>query len=291
MHSQLFDHVDIEKGNINIPDGTIDRNEIEHYCEQYESRIEQCGGIDLQLLGIGGTGHIGFNEPGSSIKSKTRIITLDRKTRSDASSSFFGIENVPKYAITMGVGTILKAKEIVIMAFTEGKANIAQRVIEGDVSAQYPATYLQQHGKTTFVLEQASATKLARNLTPWLIQGLKGEVSIEYNIRLTKKAVIWLSHRTNKPILRLTNQDFEENNLIDLVTQVGKGNSGLVDLVVFNSLKSIITGWPGGGRPDMDPESYTSHRKSTTPQRVVIFSPHPDDDVICMGGTMAKLVN
>ncbi|CAD8092195.1 unnamed protein product [Paramecium primaurelia] len=293
MHENLFNHVDIKKENIHIPDGTLIKEQIEDFCQYYENLILEKGGLDFQLLGIGSTGHIGFNEPGSSINSKTRLITLDRKTRADASSSFYGIENVPKYAITMGIGTILQAKKIIIAAFTEGKQKIASTVIEGAISSQYPATFLQNHKNTLFVLERASAQGLTRYQAPWLLeaQGLKGELQIKYDLSTAKKGVIWLSQKVGKPILRLQQEDYEDNGLLELITQIGQGNCGIVNLTVFRELSQIITGWPAGGRPDKLPESYFTQKKAISKQKIIIFSPHPDDDVICMGGTMKKLTN
>lgn len=198
MNENLFNHIDIQPNNIHIPDGTISREQMIDYCQSYENAIQQAGGIDIQLLGIGRTGHIGFNEPGSSSKSTTRLISLDHVTRLDAASDFFGLECVPRKAITMGIGTIMKyAKRCIVMAWGEGKAVVVKKAIEGDVSSQVPATYLQQHSNTTFFLEISAATELSRIQNPWLY------IPVEWNPVTTKKAVIWLATKLQKAILKL----------------------------------------------------------------------------------------
>jgi len=270
MNEYLFDHIDIPKQNINIPDGTIAKNEIANYCKNYEHKIEAVGGLDLQLLGIGRTGHIGFNEPGSGLGSLTRLVTLDHITITDAASDFFGEENVPQKAVTMGVGTILKAKKVIIMAWGEGKAPIIQQAIEGDISDTVPATYLQNHTNVEAVLDAASSEQLTCIKTPWLSNNI-----LEWNDELLKKGAIWLSQHINKPLLKLTNRDYSENGMSDLVTEYDTAYN--INLKVFNGLRKTITGWPAG--------------KEKEQKRVVIFSPHPDDDVISMGGTFIRLVD
>lgn len=281
MHEHLFDHIDIPPEQIHIPDGTLPRDKVADYCRWYEDEIRKAGGIDLQLLGIGRTGHIGFNEPGSGRDSRTRLITLDHITIVDAASDFFGEENVPRKAITMGVGTILEAREIVLMAWGEGKAPIIREAVEGPISDHVPATYLQEHPNTTVVLDLAAAAELTRVKTPWLA----GEV--QWDDFLVKKAVIWLGTQLQKPILKLTNRDYMDNGMGDLVTEYDTAYN--INIRIFNELQRTITGWPGGkpGAAYYDkPVAQEPARK-----RVLIFSPHPDDDVISMGGTFIRLVD
>lgn len=281
MREHLFDHIDIAAENIHIPDGTVRKEDIAAFCKGYDEKIAAFGGIDFQILGVGRTGHIGFNEPGSSEKSATRIITLDQVTRNDAASDFFGEENVPKKAITMGVGTILKSKRIVMMAWGEGKAPIVQRAVEGPVTDQIPSTFLQKHGNTTVILDQAAASHLTAIKTPWLLD------SIAWNETLIRKAVVWLCQQINKPILKLTNHDYAEHGMGDILTEYGSAYQ--VNIRVFNQLQHTITGWPGG-KPNAD-DSHRPERAKPFPKRVIIFSPHPDDDVISMGGTFIRLVD
>ncbi|RDY61101.1 glucosamine-6-phosphate deaminase [Flagellimonas nanhaiensis] len=281
MNEHLFDHIDIKKKNIHIPDGTLDKEDVREFCEAYEKKIDQAGGIDIQILGIGRTGHIGFNEPGSSLKSKTRLVRLDRVTRLDAASDFFGLENVPIKAITMGVGTIMAAKKIILMAWGEGKSSIIQQSVEGKIKESVPATFLQHHENCDFILDTASASSLTRMSTPWLV------TECDWDDKLIKKATLWLSEKLNKAILKLTNEDYNEYGMGNLVAEVGSAEH--INLKVFNDLQSTITGWPGG-KPNTD-DSRRPERKSPYPKRTLIFSPHPDDDVISMGGTLLRLVD
>ena len=281
MHEYLFNHINIKPENIHIPDGTLKKDEVAAFCEEYEAKIAQVGGLDVQILGIGRTGHIGFNEPGSTIDSKTRLITLDRLTMLDAASGFFGIENVPRRAITMGVGTILQAKKIYMMAWGEGKANIVRETIEGAINTSIPATFLQQHNQTEVILDTAAAAELTRIKTPWLA-GL-----IKWNNFLIKKAVIWLSLKLTKPILKLTEEDYREFGMNDILVEIGTAYN--VNIRVFNQIQHTITGWPGG-KPNAD-DTYRPERKTPFPKKALIFSPHPDDDVISMGGTIIRLVD
>ncbi|EAS03458.3 glucosamine-6-phosphate deaminase (macronuclear) [Tetrahymena thermophila SB210] len=290
MRDRLFNHIDIPAENINIPDGTIPKESVLKFCEDYEAKIESVGGIDFQLLGIGRTGHIGFNEPGSSLLSKTRIINLDKKTRMDAASDFMGLQHVPKYAITMGVSSVMKAKKIAIMGFSETKAPIIASTIEGPVTSECPATFLQTHPNCTFYMDLAAAEKLTRHVAPWTIKGVNSDPDMIYDDYWAKKAVIWLSQKVNKPILSLIESDYEDNDLLELLNQVGNGHAGKVNLQVFRQLQSTITGWPAGGRPDESTNDYFN-QKAKVSKKILVFSPHPDDDVICMGGTMEKLVN
>lgn len=279
MKENLFDHVDIPAEHVHIPDGTLPRDEVEAFCKVYEEKIQSFGGLDLQILGIGRTGHIGFNEPGSGITSRTRLITLDHITITDAASDFFGEENVPRKAITMGVGTILDAKRIILMAWGEGKAPVIQKTVQGPVTDAVPATYLQNHPNATVVLDEAAAAELTRFKTPWLVN------TVTWDGKMIKKAVTWLSLHLGKPILKLTNRDYADNGMVDLITEYDAAY--FVNIKVFNELQHTITGWPGG-KPNAD-DSNRPERAKPDHKRVIIFSPHPDDDVISMGGTFIRL--
>lgn len=281
MNEYLFDHVDIDRANVHVPDGTIARDKVYDYCADYEKKIMDMGGIDIQILGIGRTGHIGFNEPGSKQNSITRLITLDHITRIDAASDFFGEENVPRKAITMGVGTILKARRVFLMAWGEGKAKVIQQTVEGDITDSIPATFLQLHPHTEFILDEASSAQLTRFKTPWLVG------HVDWDDKLIRKAVVWLCQKVDKPILKLTDMDYNEHGMSDLINDHGPAYS--ININVFNQLQRTITGWPGG-KPNAD-DSNRPERAQPFPKRVVIFSPHPDDDVISMGGTFIRLVD
>ncbi len=281
MNEYLFDHVDIDPANVHVPDGTVDRDKVYDYCTEYEKKIMDVGGIDIQILGIGRTGHIGFNEPGSKQNSITRLITLDHITRIDAASDFFGEENVPRKAITMGVGTILKARRVFLMAWGEGKAKVIQQTVEGDITDSIPATFLQLHPHTDFILDEASSAQLTRFKTPWLVG------HVDWDDKLIRKAVVWLCQKVDKPILKLTDMDYNEHGMSDLINDHGPAYS--ININVFNQLQRTITGWPGG-KPNAD-DSNRPERAQPFPKRVVIFSPHPDDDVISMGGTFIRLVD
>jgi glucosamine-6-phosphate deaminase len=285
MNEHLFDSVDILKENVHIPDGNLPKEKVEAYCENYEKKIQEVGGLDIQVLGIGKTGHIGFNEPGSTKVSKTRLVYLDKVTIIDAASDFFGHEYVPKMAITMGIGTIMSARKIYILAFSEGKAGIVKKAIEGPVTSEVAASYLQTHPNTSFILDKSAAEKLQRFECPWTIKGVSHELET-FDEQLMIKAVVWLSQKVNKPILRLKDEDYENNHLASLLRQEGKAFR--VNIKVHEHLKNTITGWPAGGKPTNLEIPY-NQAFSTTPKKIVIFSPHPDDDVICMGGTMLKL--
>lgn len=279
MHEYLFNHVDIDPENINIPKGTLKEEEVRKFCATYERKIEDYGGIDLQILGIGRTGHIGFNEPGSHINSMTRMVTLDQLTREDAAGDFYGKENVPRKAITMGIRTIMNSKRIILMAWGEGKAEIVERMIEGEVSPEVPATYLQEHRNVSVVLDTGASEFLKRIYTPWLVGGCK------WNARLTKRAVVWLCQKVNKPILKLTDRDYNEHGMNELITKYNSSYD--LNIEMFNMLQHTITGWPGG-KPNAD-DSQRPERALPAQKRVVLFSPHPDDDVISMGGTFSRL--
>lgn len=267
MRETFFDHVNIPGENIHIPQGTIPARNVEAWCDEYERQIERAGGIDIQLLGIGRSGHVGFNEPGSARNSRTRLVTLDPVTRRDAASGFFGEENVPMQALTMGVGTILSARKVILMALGEHKASVVRRAFEGDVTEAVPASFLQTHPNAVVALDEAAAAKLTAVKTPWNVG------RVEWTPALEKRAVIWLSRQVNKPLLKLDARDFMEHHLYDLVREHGPVEA--VRQRVFESMMAGICSRPGGEKP----------------QRVIVFSPHPDDDVISMGGTLTNLAD
>ncbi|MDH5828408.1 glucosamine-6-phosphate deaminase [Sphingobacterium faecium] len=281
MNKNLFDHVDIERTNVNIPDGTLAVDMINAACEAYEQKITDLGGLDIQLLGIGRTGHIGFNEPGSAPNSGTRIVTLDDLTRRDASRDFGGKENVPRKAITMGVGTIFKAKDIILMAWSSNKAEIIKKAVEGEISSEIPATYLQLSDHVEFILDTESASLLTRFDLPWLAE------DVDWTPLLIKKAVVWLSLEIKKPILKLTEEDYNSHGMAKLVTQSGPAYN--INIRIFNELQHTITGWPGG-KPNVD-DSQRPERANPAKKTSIVFSPHPDDDVISMGGTFIRLAD
>lgn len=267
MHETFFDHVNIPRENIHIPDGTTPADEVEAYCEDYERAIDKAGGIQLQLLGIGRSGHIGFNEPGSSRNSRTRMVSLDPVTRRDAAGTFFGEGNVPLEAITMGVGTILSAKQVVIMALGEHKASVVRCAVEGEVTEEVSASFLQTHPSALFALDAAAADELTAVTTPWMV----GHVS--WTPALEKRAVVWLSQRVGKPLLKLEARDFACNHLNGLVRASGPPEA--IRQRVFDELLRGVCARPGGDEP----------------QSILVFSPHPDDDVISMGGTLVMLAD
>ncbi|WP_454804016.1 glucosamine-6-phosphate deaminase [Mucilaginibacter phyllosphaerae] len=281
MNENLFDHIDIDKSLVHIPDGTLLQDEVAAFCLAYEKQIEELGGLDLQLLGIGRTGHIGFNEPGSAPNSGTRLVTLDDLTRNDASRDFGGKENVPTKAITMGVGTIFKAREIILMAWSAKKAPIVRKAVEGEISGEVPATFLQLSDNVEFVLDVDAASALTRFDTPWLVS------DCVWDNQLKKKAVIWLSNEVNKPILKLTEEDYNSNGMAQLAVEQGPVYE--INIDIFNQVQHTITGWPGG-KPGSD-DSQRPERAEPARKRSIIFSPHPDDDVISMGGTFIRLVD
>ena len=266
MWENLFSHIDIDRRNVHIPDGTTPRDQVESACHAYEDAIRRAGGIDFQILGIGKTGHIGFNEPGSGPESRTRLVTLDTITRKDAAADFFGEEHVPREAITMGVATILDAREIAILATGEHKAAIVRRAVEGEIDVQVAATFLQRHPNTTFYVDHAASEQLTRIATPWLV------AEVQWTPELAMRAVVWLSGVCGRAILKLTTRDYTEHHLSSLVAQYG--TAGAVNGEVFNMLGAKIRG------------------KSKLPRgrRIIVFSPHPDDDVISMGGILRKVV-
>jgi glucosamine-6-phosphate deaminase len=281
MNENLFDHIDIDKNQVHIPNGTLPQDEVAAFCLEYERQIEELGGLDLQILGIGRTGHIGFNEPGSAPNSGTRLVTLDDLTRNDASRDFGGKQNVPTKAITMGVGTIFKAREIILMAWSAKKAPIVRKAVEGEISGEVPATFLQLSDNVEFVLDVDAASALTRFDTPWLVS------DCIWDNQLKKKAVIWLSNTTGKPILKLTEEDYNNNGMAQLAVEQGPVYH--INIDIFNQVQRTITGWPGG-KPGAD-DSQRPERAEPARKRSIVFSPHPDDDVISMGGTFIRLVD
>ena len=283
MQEHLFDHVDIDPANAHVPDGMVPEDSVEAWCEAWEQRIADAGGLDLQLLGIGRTGHVGFNEPGSSRDSRTRLITLDQVTRIDAASDFFGESQVPRRAITMGVGTIMDARRVRLIAFGEKKAPIVRRSVEGPVDTAVSASYLQNHPDAQFVLDQAAAAQLTRCRTPWMVGKVK------WTAQRRRQAVVWLASELNKAILKLTDEDYNEHHLQELLAQHGPAYD--LNLEVFRAMQNTITGWPAGKPADQRrPGDVAREGDDVYPKRIVIFSPHPDDDVISMGGTFIRLV-
>jgi len=280
MDEKLFKHIDINRNNIHIPDGELNKKSIDKFCKDYEKKIKSCGGIDIQILGIGANGHIGFNEPGSNLNSVTRLVKLDYKTRKDARLNFNGIKNVPTSAITTGIKTILSSRRIILIAWGQAKAEAIKNSVESRQNVKVPASLLQLHENVTFILDKSSSSLLTRISQPWLV----GQQ--DFDDEMITRAIHWLSMKTKKPILRLTEKDYNQNNLSDLL--VDKSHYDL-NLDIFNKLQRTITGWPGG-KPNAD-DTHRPERKNPAKKRVIIFSPHPDDDVVSMGGTFDRLVN
>jgi glucosamine-6-phosphate deaminase len=279
MRTNLFDHVDINPKNIHIPDGEIKKENVKEFCRKYEKQIEDAGGIDLQILGIGNNGHIGFNEPGSGIYSKTRLITLDNSTRIANAYEFANISQVPRLAITMGIHTILQSRKIILMAWGSAKAPVIKKAAEEEQTEQVPASLLQNHDDVMFVVDEAAASELTRNKSPWLTG------DCDWTPKMIKKAVVNMALKLKKPVLSLTNTDYNEYGLSDLLVE--KGDAYEINLQVYYMLRDSITGWPGG-KPDSNIPGHPE-RSHPYPKRVIIFSPHPDDDIISMGGTFHRL--
>ncbi|MDR0976167.1 MAG: glucosamine-6-phosphate deaminase [Prevotellaceae bacterium] len=280
LKEMFLDHVDIDHQNIFSPDGTVAKETIFDFCRLYEQRIESFGGLDVAVLGIGRVGNIGFNEPGSRQNSTTRLILMDADSRNEASKMFGSLEATPVSSITMGVSTILKAKKVYLIAWGEEKARMIGQAVEGPVTDTIPASYLQTHNNAHVMLDLSSAGSLTRIHHPWLV------TSCEWDDKLIRSAIVWLCQQVGKPILKLTNRDYNENGLSELLALFGSAYN--VNIKIFNDLQHTITGWPGG-KPKAD-DTYRPERAKPYPKRVVIFSPHPDDDVISMGGTLRRLV-
>lgn len=279
MQDQLFDHIDILPENVHLPDGEVTREEAFDHCREYEERIAAAGGIDIQLLGIGRTGHIGFNEPGSGAESRTRLVTLDATTRRDAARDFLGESNVPRYAITMGVGTILEARRIILMAWGRNKAAVVAGALEQKPSDHLPASYLQAHKNTAFILDEAAASALTRNTEPWRVG------FVDWTPHLVRRAVIGLCRKVDKPVLKLVDKDYNEHGLADLLTV--KGSAYILNIEIFNVLQHTITGWPGG-KPDAD-DSNRPERASPARKRVLVLAAEPQEDTLGLGGTLHRL--
>jgi len=278
MHRHLFNHINILPENINLPEGIGTKDDVKRLCAEYENKIELAGGIDLQVLGLGNNGHIGFNEPGSSIFSKTRMVNLENGTRLSNTYEFQNISKVPRRAVTMGISTILKSKRILLMAWGP-KTGIVAKAVEGNVTEQIPASFLQQHTDCTFIIDNNASQELTRIKTPWLT----GECV--WSKQMIKRAVINLALKLNKPVLSLNTNDYIENSLSELLVE--KGDAYEINLQVFYLLRDTITGWPGGKPGAVIPAH--PERSEPHPKRCVIFSPHPDDDIISMGGTFMRL--
>lgn len=279
MQDQLFDHVDLKPNQTHVPDGMIDSAEVFQACKAYEEAIAAAGGIDIQILGIGRTGHIGFNEPGSGPETLTRLVTLDSLTRRDAARDFLGEGNVPRHAITMGVGTILAARELFLLAWGEAKAPIMAKTVEGTQTEAIPATFLQQHPNCSFCIDQSAASLLTRINRPWLAG------RIQWDTETTRKAVLWLAQKTGKSLLKLVDEDYTENGMSDLLIKYGSAYQ--LNILLFNTTQHTITGWPAG-KPNAD-DSNRPERASPFPKRSLILSPEPLDDVNCLGGTISRL--
>ena len=281
IHENLLDHIDIKPENIHIPDGTLPQNEVSDFCHNYENLIEEYDGIDLMVLDTGVKGQIGFNEPGTYPNTRTRLVALGNESRKAAASIFYGIENVPHKAITMGLKTIMDAKRIILIAWGEEKAQVIEDIVEGEHQLLVPATCLQEHKNVEVVIDEGAASQLTRVKTPWLVG------RCQWPPRFIRTAVLWLCDQVKKPILKLTYQDYVDNRLGQLLEISGMAYDE-INIQVFNDLQHTITGWPGG-KPNAD-DSTRPERAKPFPKRVLIFSPHPDDDVISMGGTFRRLI-
>jgi glucosamine-6-phosphate deaminase len=279
MAVQLFDHLDVAPENIHVPDGLVPRSEVFAYCQEYERKIVAAGGIDIQILGIGRTGHIGFNEPGSGIDSRTRMVALDRLTRRDAARDFRGAENVPSYAITMGVGTILQAKELALLAWGESKAAILREAIEGPQIETVPASFLQRHPNCRCYIDEAAAGELTRFRFPWKVG------PVDWTPQLIRKAVVFLASDLKKPVLRLRDEDYAEKGLAGLLVETGSAYG--LNIRIFNELQHTITGWPGG-KPNAD-DSNRPVPADPAQKRVLVFGPEPLDAELGMAGTLHRL--
>lgn len=279
LNELFLKQVDIDPQNVFTLNGSIPQDGVIEHCHLYEQRIKTYGGIDIAVMGIGREGNIGMNEPGSTATSQTRLILIDSTSRSEAAHNL-GIDNLPPCSITMGVGTIMEARKVFLLAWGEEKADIIKKAVEDKISDSLPASYLQMHQNATVCIDLPTAAHLTRIQRPWLV------TSCEWNDKLIRSAIVWLCLLTKKPILKLTNKDYNENGLSELLALYGSAYN--VNIKIFNDLQHTITGWPGG-KPNAD-DTYRPERAKPFPKRVVVFSPHPDDDVISMGGTIRRLV-
>ena len=278
--TQLINHIDILPENIHLIPGNMSKEQIMPFCREYEQRIAEAGGLDFVLLGIGRCGNIGFNEPGSSFNSATRLVLLDNNSKEDAKVMFGSLEQVPMSAVTLGIDSILQAREVMLVAWGEHKASIVREAIEQRFDVACPASALQLHKNARIFLDLSAASSLTRIATPWVV------TSCEWDDQLIRRAVVWLCKQTDKPILKLTNKDYNDFGLSELITRFESAYN--CNIKVFNDLQHTITGWPGG-KPNAD-DSNRPERAKPYPKDVLIFSPHPDDDVISMGGTFARLI-
>ena len=281
LKERFLDKVDIEQQNIFTPDGTISQDAVQESCRLYEQRIQTFGGLDAALFGIGRNGNIAVNEPGSSLASPTRIILIDPLSREEMTNSFANGEQVPPCSITMGINTILKARKLYVTAWGEEKAGIVKAAVESNTSDTCPASFIQTHENADMVIDLGAASELTRIKHPWLV------TSCKWDDKLVRSALVWLCGVTHKPILKLTNKDYNNNGLSELLALYGSAYNA--NIKIFNDLQHTITGWPGG-KPDAD-DTYRPERAKPFSKRVLVFSPHPDDDVISMGGTIQRLVN
>ena len=279
LNKLFLSQIDVDKQNVFSMDGTIPQDAIVEHCRLYEQRIQTFGGLDIVIMGIGREGNIGMNEPGSHANSTTRLILIDSTSRAEASHNI-GVDNLPPCSITMGVNTILSARKVYLLAWGENKADIIRHAVEDKVSDTLPASYLQLHSNATVCVDLAAAAHLTRIQRPWLV------TNCEWNDKLVRSAIVWLCLLLKKPVLKLTNKDYNENGLSELLALYGSAYN--VNIKVFNDLQHTITGWPGG-KPNAD-DTYRPERAKPFPKRVIVFSPHPDDDVISMGGTLRRLV-
>ncbi|MBR2451901.1 MAG: glucosamine-6-phosphate deaminase [Rikenellaceae bacterium] len=279
LREELLDKVDIAPENIYVPNGNAAIGDVQKECAAYEAKIKACGGIDLMLLGTGPQGQIGFNQVGSFSNTKTRMVVLNNSSLAMISDGFRSDEAVPSKAITMGISTIMDSKQIILTAWGEEKSAVVSSLVEGDVTVESPVTFLQEHDNIEVVVDDTAAQELTRVKTPWLVG------TCDWQPKFIRKAVVWLCGKVNKPILKLTYKDYIDNSLGQLLEAAGAYDS--INIKVFNDLQHTITGWPGG-KPNAD-DSTRPERALPFPKRVVVFSPHPDDDVISMGGTLCRL--
>ena len=280
LRERLLDHIDIKAENIHTPDGSISQDEVIEHCHAYEQLIAAEGGIDIALLGIGRMGNIATNEPGSTLSSTSRIILIDQTSRDEMTNSFGTQEQVPPCSITMGIHTLLSAHKLFVTAWGEEKSDIVEKIVEGPITDAVPASFIQTHNDAKFFIDLSAASKLTRIVHPWLV------TNCEWNDKTIRAAVVWLCQLKQKPILKLTNKDYNENGLSELLARYGSAYN--CNIKIFNDLQHTITGWPGG-KPNAD-DTNRPERALPAVKRVIVFSPHPDDDVISMGGTLRRLV-
>ena len=281
LRTHLLDKVDFRKENFYTPDIKVNRSNLYDFCRHYEELIEQFDGLDLALVSVGLVGNIAYNEPGSQVSTLTRLMLLDNESQRDLKRYYSSISEVPASAITMGLSTLLNAKQLILLAWGENKSGILKEVIEGKVDDNVPASFLQIHKNAMAVIDLNAAQQLTRISHPWLVG------PCEWTDKLIRRAIVWLCNQTEKPILKLTNKDYNQHGLDELLAQYGSAYN--VNIKIFNDLQHTITGWPGG-KPNAD-DTNRPERATPYPKKVMVFSPHPDDDVISMGGTLQRLVD